>query len=537
MLGLFIFLAAPVLLAGAAFFYLTVASNWQTTSPVVQQNYAGPPPGQRPPPPPPALPQGPLVLPPELKRGGRDTVLAGADLIPIPQDLDRQNRRFDETLAWNKQTLLGAYEKVGKKDPRWDEPARAAMEKAARHFSVAVDPFTELSEVHAAAKKAVEAGCDDPLVLYLYARSSHQVEGLGGDDLQRRYLAAATALEGSNYPAVRRQTALYNAGYLLATNVKQTPQTRKEATRLLDAALDLLPVSVREDERAPVLEEQWLAAILMVIDGHRYLTGDYKAAYDHVDAALEKIPELKALRLAVRGDFYIHFAWEARGNGFANTVTPEGARLFEERLIEARKSLEESWEVQPNGTAALLMLTVVKGLGNGNRNEMEKWFERAMTTGRADSHVCTAKLDWLDPKWRGSMESMLAFGRACRDTKNWRAGIPLLAAEAHYRAGNRIQQPEGQTMYFAQQEVWDDIREVHEEHLQHFPNDHWVRSNYACYAYLCGRYAESNEQFRLLGDQLQATDLFPDAWNVKTLAQLAEKAKPAAGGQPLQPPK
>ena len=43
-------------------------------------------------------------------------------------------------------------------------------------------------------------------------------------------------------------------------------------------------------------------------------------------------------------------------------------------------------------------------------------------------------MDWLDPKWHGSVEEMLAFGRACAATKNWQADITLVAVDAHGRA-------------------------------------------------------------------------------------------------------
>ena len=49
-------------------------------------------------------------------------------------------KRYRERLEWNRRTLEGAYEKVGKKDPRWDGPAREALDLAARLFSQQVDP-------------------------------------------------------------------------------------------------------------------------------------------------------------------------------------------------------------------------------------------------------------------------------------------------------------------------------------------------------------------------------------------------------------
>jgi hypothetical protein len=42
---------------------------------------------------------------------------AGAD-GPIPQDGARMEKQFRVRLEWNRQTLVGAYDKVGKKDAR-----------------------------------------------------------------------------------------------------------------------------------------------------------------------------------------------------------------------------------------------------------------------------------------------------------------------------------------------------------------------------------------------------------------------------------
>jgi hypothetical protein len=55
---------------------------------------------------------------------------------------------------------------------------------------------------------------------------------------------------------------------------------------------------------------------------------------------------------------------------------------------------------------------------------------------------------------------MLAFGRACRDTKNWRTGITLLLADAHFRTAERLSKNE-QREYYRTEEVWRDIREVY----------------------------------------------------------------------------
>jgi hypothetical protein len=53
--------------------------------------------------------------------------------------------------------------KVGKKDPRWDDLARKTVDPAIRQ-TVEPDSKVTIPEINRAAKAAIDAGCDDPLV-------------------------------------------------------------------------------------------------------------------------------------------------------------------------------------------------------------------------------------------------------------------------------------------------------------------------------------------------------------------------------------
>ena len=86
-----------------------------------------------------------------VRRGSRPRRPPG----PVPPSRrtrsGRQRRRGD-ALRWNRKTLAGAYDKVGKKDPRWDKPAREALEALARLFGRAVDPAASFEDVYPPAK-------------------------------------------------------------------------------------------------------------------------------------------------------------------------------------------------------------------------------------------------------------------------------------------------------------------------------------------------------------------------------------------------
>jgi len=180
------------------------------------------------------------------------------DIKPILQDPERQEQRRKEKLAWNQRTLRDAYEKVGKKDPRWDADARAALEIAARHFSSSLEPKSDLVSLHNATGDATIRGCDDPLILYLHACSSDPKTMPGPFEVNRRAENAAGAMRRSAYPAFRRSAALLLAARLRLDRPGAPPAARAEGVKWLDAALALLAVSAAEDERSPTLDDIWM---------------------------------------------------------------------------------------------------------------------------------------------------------------------------------------------------------------------------------------------------------------------------------------
>ena len=78
------------------------------------------------------------------------------------------------------------------------------------------------------------------------------------------------------------------------------------------------------------------------------------------------------------GNFLIEQAWEARGDGLGPTVAQPAMETFHERLRAAEVELVKAHRAEPNWSRpAACMIDVCRGLGH-EREEMEKWFERAM---------------------------------------------------------------------------------------------------------------------------------------------------------------
>jgi hypothetical protein len=427
---------------------------------------------------------------------------------PIPQDFARMEKQRRDLLEWNLRTTLGAYDQVGKKDGKWDKPAREAMDLAARMFSQQVDPTITYGQIYNAAKAAIDAGCDDPYLVYLSNRSTVGPNFPGAEEATRRMSVSARSLEASRYPAFRRAGVLVVAGGFELAIKPPTEASRKEGERSINAALALLPESVASDERTMFWEEKWYYDSMACIRGYITLGMDAPAAFQRVDAELAKLPELKVLRLQVKGAFWQSYGWEARTQAFAPLVPEAKFQTFEQRLLEARDAFEEAWKLRPDDArTAGKMLDIEKAIG-GDRATMELWFERALKANGDQRDACWSKLDWLDPKWHGTTEEMMAFGRACGETRNWRAGITLLLADAHNRFQSKLP-PEERSKYMSSPEVWSDIKSVFDEYLKHHPNDHKARSKYAALSYAATHYPEAHAQFEILGDRLTQWADFP----------------------------
>jgi hypothetical protein len=235
---------------------------------------------------------------------------------------------------------------------------------------------------------------------------------------------------------------------------------------------------------------------------------DAPAAHERVDAKLAELPEVNVVRSLLRANFWYHYGWEARTTAFARDVPPGGFERLGERLALARAAAEEAWRLRPGDhRSANYFLEIERSVG-GDRATMELWFDRAMRANGDDLGACNSKLIWLDPKWHGTVEEMVAFGRACRATGNWRAGITLIVADAHIHAMSLLPM-EDRPRYLAADAVWDDIHSVFDEYLGHYPYDNIARSKYAASCFYAARYKDAHDQFQVLGDDLTTWSSFP----------------------------
>jgi len=110
-----------------------------------------------------------------------------------------------------------------------------------------------------------------------------------------------------------------------------------------------------------------------------------------------------------------------------------------------------------------------------------------------------AKLYYLQPKWYGSPEDMLEFGRECVNSKKWGGHVPLILRDAHEALIKYLEKGD-QAGYWKRPEVWKDIRASFEKFFTLNPAEKGWRHNYALYAYRAEQWDDLNRQLPLLGE-------------------------------------
>lgn len=195
----------------------------------------------------------------------------------------------------------------------------------------------------------------------------------------------------------------------------------------------------------------------------------------------------KAGRHELLGRTEIDTAWKARGTGFANTVSDDGFRKFDEHLKKAEQHLGKAWSLDPNSwKTALGMMRVELGQGRGVQRE-RMWFDRVMAIDTNNYEACKLMSFYLEPRWHGSEEQALRFARTCVTSTKWGGEVPLVLKAVHHSLAAYLK-PENPDTYWHRPQVWNDVRMSYEKFFKLNPDAVGYRHDFACDAYLCGKY-------------------------------------------------
>ncbi len=148
----------------------------------------------------------------------------------------------------------------------------------------------------------------------------------------------------------------------------------------------------------------WRLGVFYMAVGSAPPSGEYDQEWQARIAKLEEWIRSNPTSLTPRvalGQAYIAYAWRARGNGYANTVTAEGGKLFRERIESARTTLEEAAKTVGRDAAWYREMQIVALAQGWDRARMDALTEEALKSEPGYSAVAIAEANYLLPKWHG----------------------------------------------------------------------------------------------------------------------------------------
>jgi hypothetical protein len=383
-------------------------------------------------------------------------------VMPRIRSRDKLARRRaharDGSAAFYERQAMAEYAAGGHTNPKWDAAAQTFLHLAtvryALHRRAAVD--ADLAEANRQLQLATTAGCDDPTVLACAGQLTVDIGGQAG--IASDYFTRADHATGRG-PLF----GLITDSHILRPLASLSYAARGPLIPQITARLCDMTARYRQLLAVPGLPPA--VAIAGARDFFERLSGVHYTFGPNVAEVYEPlsrvVPADDPRFLATKGWVYTEWAWEARGGGYASSVTPQGRKDFAARLDVAAAALIRSYELDPGDPApATEMLIVVRGQQH-DRIEMEQWYRRAMDADPDDADAAAQKLEFLKPKWGGDAADMVPFGRACLAQGNWRTRIPTVLALPH----QELADVGGDPAYWLSPGVWDDLRAVYGGYL------------------------------------------------------------------------
>lgn len=132
------------------------------------------------------------------------------------------------------------------------------------------------------------------------------------------------------------------------------------------------------------------------------------------------------LELMLRATAARNKAWEARGDGYANTVTPEGWRIYEEELAKALPLLEKAYHLRPEQPWSC-RLALQCSFDDGPARKI--WLKRLSACNQGLTRGLNFYLWALRPRWCGSNQQMVDFLSGLAQEQQFDTMIPIFAYE------------------------------------------------------------------------------------------------------------
>lgn len=140
---------------------------------------------------------------------------------------------------------------------------------------------------------------------------------------------------------------------------------------------------------------------------------------------------------------HVKGAWEARGSGFASTVSQEGWKVFQDRLELAATFAEQARKMEPKDPELYRVLVDIGKGQQANREKIDEWVERGREIDPTYYPLYLATAEYLLPRWHGQAGDVERFAEEIRTAVGGDDGL-----DAYGRIVQRMNLYDKQMLYF-----------------------------------------------------------------------------------------
>ena len=369
---------------------------------------------------------------------------------------------------------------------KWNEVIRdLAHRYVADLHSSRLDPERGLI-----AKQALDRGCQDPFVRYLWFRHQATFTDPENEAFARTGWAIANEMYQADYPPFVRTYAenrIYKIWWRMFRENESAPARQLYQRNWQDFFATINDPAVPE----------WL--VRAVCNETEYLWSAHQDNAQDLRARIDAVLQVRFGDCATahyrNGERLLDVIRDQTAG--RNSIRPtEKNPEAQSGIATVQAELERAWQLDctdPDIAASMIDVCRFRKLP---QTEMDQWFQRGLATGRDGTGCCRAKFTYLSPQWHGNLKEQLAFVRECTAHPEYGWAGPLLAEQAHreYRSTNDLAED-----YLARPEVWADIRQGYEAYLRQYPDEMRERLAFARHAWIAHDWA-------VLGAQLKQLD-------------------------------
>ncbi len=407
--------------------------------------------------------------------------------------------RIQRREAWAVGTFIGAYKSIGDHNPKWDGAAETAIRlyavRTALWHGHGFNPDAAY-RMELECRKAIKRGCRDPLLMFMRDWQWQQTDGAASLAMRAdRTQLALERLLTSRYPPDVKFAALFSQCYAIAYKTiirfsqSSDPFLTMPMQVNMDEILKTLPLVV-DNSRTPAIFfssrvmtlRTWMHTFLGYPWG--LVNAKLTAAFAHSAACRKYFTPVLEARM------WRDIGWDARGSGYASTVTTRNERIFASDQQKAQSLLRQAAKVNPTH---ILEWESLVNIGVGAQVPIQDEMNRFLRAMRVDpTYFPTARdMAWyLWRRWYGTPKSETDFASFLIFHGYWRSGIPQfgfdylihavtdnnpLTADYYSNALTRSVLDHSQ---WHDPQIWGLVKLYFDQYFKHHPGDIWGCADY-----------------------------------------------------------